>query len=98
VRRWPGLSEKRDTRCHDVSDAFGPGAVAGCSDASGRIRRLRGGGTVEAGRAYVLLGRTSQLLCQLKRCAMHDSECQTKINAIFRRLKKRDRKRKRGAR
>ena len=70
--RWPGLTEKRNCRCHDSSDAFGPGPLAGCSDASGCIRCLRGGGTVEAGRAYDLRGRTSRLFPSLRdvRCTI----------------------------
>jgi len=67
--RWPGSSEKRDARCHDKSDAFGPGPRAGCSDASGCIRRLRCGGTVEAGRVCTLLGRTSRLFPNRELCA-----------------------------
>jgi len=52
--RRPRLSEKGDACCHSKSNALGPGPPAGCSDASGCIRRLRRGGTVEAGtRMYV---------------------------------------------
>jgi len=85
-RRWPGLSEKRDDRCHGKSDALGPGPPAGCWDASGSIRRLRGGGTVETG-ARMYLARTNiSTASQPERCTLHDSECQTKVNVIFRRL------------
>jgi hypothetical protein len=67
--RRPSLSEKRNSGCHDVSDAFGPGPMAGCSDASRCIRRLHGGGTVEAGRVCTLLGRTSRLFPNRELCA-----------------------------
>ena len=47
--RWPSLTEKRNCGCHDLSNAFGPGPLAGCSGASDCIRCLHGGGTVLAG-------------------------------------------------
>ena len=47
--RRPGLTEKRNCRCHDSSNAFGPGPLADCSGASGCIRCLRGGARLKRG-------------------------------------------------
>jgi hypothetical protein len=80
---WPSLSEKRRSRWHDTSDAFGPGgpavqtrpAASVAADVAARLKRD----------AYALIGRSSRHPGR----EMYDTGYRLfhrKVNAIFCRL------------